>query len=171
MSTLQSPKKAALPRAERDARIIQLRASGVPLERIAASVNSSERTVSRVIRRRLDELHQQIQLDTAGLRAGHLLELQGLRARLSPLLVAPEPADRVQAVRSWIALLAREAALLGLDAPASIALAARAEASAALLDHLADHLHPDLLKQVLDALSVASSTPGPERGRGHLSEA
>lgn len=134
-----------------------MRASGAQVRAIAAALDISEKTVSRVIGRRLAELNQSITQDTAGLRAGHLLELQGLRDRLRPVLTAGDPGHRIGAVKAWLALLQRESQLLGLDAPAAIELHARTQASTALLQHLELHLSEDCLAQVVDALAVEVS--------------
>lgn len=128
---------------------------GLQLQPIASQLGISERTCRRVIARRISELNRSIQLDAAGIRAGHLLELQGLRDRLRPVL-AGDPAHRIGAARAWLQLLEREARLLGLDAPARIELAAHAQASEALLQTLADRLAPDCMDQIVAVLTDAA---------------
>ena len=151
----QNPRTRPLAAAERDARILALRSVGVQIQPIAAQVGASEKTVRRVIQRRLAQLNQQIQQNAAGIRAAHLMELQGLRDRLRPALAAPDHGHRIGAAKAWINVLEREARLLGLDAPARIELAAQAQASEALLQALADRLAPDCMEQVIAALTDA----------------
>ena len=153
MSTLQSGKKATLPKAERDAQIVQLRALGQPLAAIAAKLDCNERTVRRVVGRRLDELNRSIRLDTQRIRAQHLLELEQLRVRLAPVLAAADHSHRIGAVRTWLQLLERESRLLGLDQPMRIEMAAELAAAEALLQHLADHLDNDSMEAVIHALT------------------
>lgn len=139
--------------AERDAQICRLRALGQPLEAIAEKLQISERTVRRVIGRKIEELQAAARFDAEKIRAGHLLELEMLRGRLAGLLASNTSGDRLAAVRTWLNLQQREATLLGLDAPARIELAAQQEAATALLAHLEEHLEPELMERVIDAVS------------------
>jgi len=150
---LKSPKKRALAAAERDAQICKLRALGQPLEAIADRLGISERTVRRVVTRRLEDLKTAARYDTEQIRANHLLELEMLRNRLAGLLASNTPGDRLGAARTWLNLQQREATLLGLDAPARIELAAQQEAATALLAHLEALLEPELMERVIDAVS------------------
>lgn len=149
----QNPRTRALPRAERDAEILRRRSIGQPLTLIAEKVGASERTCRRVVNRRIEELNRSIVFDSAQLVGQHLLETEMLRARLAPLLVAATPGERLGAVRAWVAVLEREARLLGLDAPARIEVAARNEAAAALLQRLADALPAAVMEQIVEALT------------------
>ncbi len=150
---LQSPKTRALPRAERDAKILAMRAVGQSIQAIADRLGCGEKTVRRVVGRRLDELTVSIQLDTQRIRAQHLLELEALRVRLGPALVAADHGHRVGAVRCWLQVMEREARLLGLDQPMRLELAAQSQASQALLQHLADRLDPNTMEEVISALT------------------
>lgn len=151
----QNPRTRPLPRAERDAEILRRRSIGQPLTVIAKKVGTSEKTCQRVIGRRLEELNRTIVFDTAQLLGEHLLQLEMLRARLAPLLAAATPSDRISAVRAWIALMEREAKLLGADQPARIELAARGEASAALLERLSAALPAEQMDQIIEVLADA----------------
>lgn len=150
---IQNPRTRPLAAAERDRKIIKLRASGWPLEAIAEAVGASERTVRRVVARRLEELRHEIRLDTGQLLARHVLELEHLRQRLSPLLAATDPLHRLGAVRTFLQLQEREARLLGLDQPMRVEVAAQAQASQELLQHLADKLDPAVMEEVVSALT------------------
>lgn len=168
----QSKKKAALPRAERDAKIVAMRALGQPLTVIADRLGCGERTVRRVVRRRLDELNRSIQFDSQRLRAQHLLELEQLRGRLAPLLAAATASERLGAVRTWLQLLERESRLLGLDQPTRIDMAAQSAAAEALLLHLADRLDPSTMETIIHALTGQLGSPGgPAAGRLELEAA
>lgn len=142
-----------MPRAERDQKILRLRAAGQPLQLIAESVNASERTVRRVVSSYLAELARENRLETEQLRARHRLELDGLRRTLAPLLAAADPLQRLQTVNSWLRLQEREARLLGLDAPLRIEAAAEALAARTLIAELEQRLPPDQLNPILDALA------------------
>ena len=150
---LKSPKKRGLAAADRDAQICRLRALGQPLEAIADRLGISERTVRRVVTRRLEDLKAAARYDTEKIRSNHLLELEMLRSRLAGLLASHTPGDRLGAARTWLNLQQREATLLGLDAPARIELAAQQEAATALLAHLETLLEPELMERVIDAVS------------------
>lgn len=172
LTVYQSNKKRALPRAERDARILAMRALGQPLTVIADRLGCGERTVRRVVARRLDELNRTIQLDSQRIRAQHLLELEQLRSRLAPLLAAATPSDRIGAVRTWLQLLERESRLLGLNQPVRMEMAAHSAAAEALLQHLTDRLDPSTMETILDALSGdLSSSGGPAAGSVGVEEA
>lgn len=153
-AVIQNPKTRPLPRAERDAQILKLRALGQPILSIADRLGCGEKTVRRVVGRRLEQLNREIRLDSGQLVAQHLLELEQLRARLAPALAAPEPGQRLGAVRTWLQLLEREARLLGIDAPARIEMAAQAQASEALLQHLADRLPAAVMDEVINAITT-----------------
>jgi len=140
--------------AERDRRILALRNLGVQVETIAAELGISGKTVQRVIARRIRELNRQISIDVAAIRAGHLMELQGLRDRLRPVLASPDHSARIGAARTWLGVLQREAALLGLDAPARIELHAEAQAAEALLQRLADALPSEAMDQIVAVLTA-----------------
>ena len=142
------------------------------MEAIAQKVGASERTVRRVVSRRLDELTVAIQLDTQRIRAQHLLELEQLRGRLAPVLAAADHSHRIGAVRTWLALLERESRLLGLDQPMKLEMAAQSAAAEALLQHLADRLDPDVMETIIHALSGELASPGsPAAGRLQLAPA
>jgi hypothetical protein len=149
----QSAKTRRLPAAERDAAILRLRGLGQPLEAIAQKVGTSERTVRRVVSRRLDELTVAIQQDTQRIRAQHLLEIEQLRGRLAPVLAAADHSHRIGAVRTWLQLLERESKLLGLDQPMRLEMAAQSAAAEALLQRLADALPPEVMNQIVGALT------------------
>ncbi len=171
-AVLQSSKTRRLPAAERDAAILRLRGLGQPLEAIAQKVGASERTVRRVVARRLDELTVSIQLDTQRIRAQHLLELEQLRGRLAPVLAAADHSHRIGAVRTWLQLLERESRLLGLDQPMRLEMAAQSAAAEALLQHLAERLDPTTMDEIIHALSGEFASPGsPAAGRLQLAEA
>jgi len=142
-----------VPRAERDQKILKLRAAGQPLQLIADHVGASERTVRRVVSAHLAELARENRLETEQLRARHRLELDGLRRTLAPLLAAADPLQRLQTVNSWLRLQEREARLLGLDAPLRIEAAAEALAARTLIAELEQRLPPDQLNPILDALA------------------
>jgi len=150
---LKSPKKRALAAAERDAQICRLRALGQPHEVIANKLDISERTVRRVVTRRIEELKATARYDAERIRVNHLLELEMLRNRLAGLLASHTPGDRLAAAKTWLNLQQREATLLGLDAPARIEPAAQQEAATALLTHLESLLEPELMERVIDAVS------------------
>lgn len=160
MTVTQSPKKAALPRAERDAQIVRLRALGQPHQVIADRVGCGEKTVRRVVKTRLDELASSISLETQQIRAQHLLELEQLRARLAPVLAATDPGHRIGAVRAWLQLLERESRLVGLDQPMKLEMAAQSAAAEALLQHLAERLDPQTMEIIIYALSGELSGAG-----------
>ena len=142
-----------LPRAQRDERILALRSVGTPIQTIADTVVCSEKTVRRVVGRRIAELNAEITAHADRIRAQHLMELAMLRRRLTPALAAAEPSQRIGACRAWLQVLERESRLLGLDAPAKVELAAHAQASEALLQHLADRLPADTMEQIVGALT------------------
>ena len=150
-----NPRTRRLPAAERDAEILRRRSIGQPLTVIAQKVGASEKTCRRVVNRRIEELNRSIVFDTAQLLGEHLLQLEMLRSRLAPLLAAATPSDRISAVRTWIALMEREAKLLGADQPTRIELAARGEASAALLERLSAALPPEQMDQIIEVLADA----------------
>lgn len=128
---------------------------GVQIQPIAAQVGASEKTVRRVIQRRLAQLNQQIQLDASSIRAGHMLELEGLRDRLRPVLASNDHAHRIGAAKAWVSILQREATLLGIDAPQRVELTAQTMAAEALLQQLADRLPPEAMEMVISAITDA----------------
>lgn len=115
LTLLQSPiqHRTRLPRAERDAQILRLRAAGQTHLFIANQVGCGEATVQRVVRGHLQALQREIRLDTASIRSQHLLELRWLRERLAPAVARGD----TSAVGRWLQVQDREAKLLGLDAP------------------------------------------------------
>lgn len=151
---LKSPKKAALPKAERDAKILQLRALGAPLQAIADRLDCGERTVRRVVERRLSELQQTTMLNARAIVSQHLLELEGLRGRLAGPLASNDYGHRLSAIRTFLALQEREARLLGLDRPARVEVAAESAAAETLLAHLASRLPAETVEAVIDVLAT-----------------
>lgn len=149
-----------------------MRALGQPLTVIADRLGCGERTVRRVVTRRLDELNRAIRFDSQRLRAQHLLELEQLRGRRAPLLAAATTSDRIGAGRTWLQLLERESRLLGLDQPMRIEMAAQSAAAETLLQHLADRLDPSTMETIIPALSgELGSSGGPAAGRHELEAA
>jgi len=154
VALLNSPRRyrsTKLPRAERDRKIVALKAHGVTISAIADQVGCSTATVSRVVHHHLQELQAEIRAKAGQIRAQHLLELRHLRARLARGVAAGD----VQSVNAWLKILQRESALLGLDLsqPAADEAAAH-NAAQALLQRLADNLDPDTMNTIVGILSV-----------------
>ncbi|MCP9771659.1 hypothetical protein KBY66_03325 [Synechococcus sp. Tobar12-5m-g] len=153
MTLLQSPiqHRTRLPRAERDAQILRLRAAGQTHLFIANQVGCGEATVQRVVRGHLQALQREIRLDTASIRSQHLLELRWLRERLAPAVARGD----TSAVGRWLQVQDREAKLLGLDAPLQIEAAAEQLAAITVLQHLADELPVEVMDQIVEVLAHA----------------
>ena len=151
VALLQSPiqHRTRLPRAERDAYILRLRAAGHTHSTIAAEVGCGVATVQRVLQRHLQELQQEIRHQAAAIRAQHLLELRWLREQLTAAVSRGE----VAAIGRWIQIQERESRLLGLDAPPNLDAAASAWGARTVLQQLADQLPAEVMDQIVAALT------------------
>ncbi|MEY3962875.1 MAG: hypothetical protein RLZZ106_130 [Cyanobacteriota bacterium] len=173
VSLHQNPRTRPLASAERDAHILRLRGLGVGVEAIAAQLQISERTCRRVIQRRIQALNAEIRCSAEAIRSQHMLELATLRRQLAPLLTAAAPSDRIAAIRTWLGVLTRESALLGLDAPGVIEVHAIDAAAEGLLRHLGQRLPEETMQQVLHALAetIPASVGGAAEGSHQLAAA
>lgn len=151
VALLQSPiqHRTRLPRAERDAHILRLRAAGHTHSTIAAEVGCGVATVQRVLQRHLQELQQEIRHQAAAIRAQHLLELRWLREQLTTAVSRGE----VAAIGRWIQIQERESRLLGLDVPPNLDAAASAWGARTVLQQLADQLPAEVMDQIVAALT------------------
>lgn len=140
-----------LPRAQRDASILSLRALGQTYAQIAEKVGCGEATVKRVVAYHLAELQAEIRTRATEIRAGHLHELRNLRARLAKGVAQGD----VKAISAWLRVQERESRLLGLDLSQPAAdVAAAHNAAQALLQRLANNLDPDTMNTIVGILSI-----------------
>lgn len=115
MVTKASARK--LRAAEVQAGVLQLRKAGFPLSKIAEQLGISKGHASKVVKRALDEFHVSSAADAGALLALSIARLDGLLMTLWPKATA----GNLGAVDRVLAVEARRAKLLGLEAPTKIA--------------------------------------------------
>ena len=104
------------PTARREALALQLRAQGLSYRSIAAEMGINATSAMRMVKRGLERVPVAAANE---LRALHLMRLEELYSQLEDRLHRPgcKPERALQLVDRMVAILAREAAMMGLDAP------------------------------------------------------